>query len=141
MHFEAATTIDAPPETVWAVLTDTAKWPEWDPFCERIEGTLALGGKVKAYTTLSPGRAFPVKVAELDAPRAMTWQGGMPLGLFKGVRTYRLAPDGAGTRFTMREEFSGPMLKLIGKTIPDMNDAFAAFCAGLKDRAESRAAA
>ena len=43
----------------------------------------------------------------------MTWRGGMPLGLFTGVRTYRLAPDGDGvTRFTMREEFSGPLLPL-----------------------------
>ncbi|MCB9541809.1 MAG: SRPBCC domain-containing protein [bacterium] len=141
MHFEAAATIDAPPETVWSILTDTAHWPEWDPYCERVEGQVALGKKVKVFTKLSPGRAFPVKVAELDAPRAMTWQGGMPFGLFKGVRTYRLAPAGSGTRFTMREEFSGPMLKMIGKTIPDMTEAFQAFVDGLKQRAEARDAA
>lgn len=139
MHFEAAATIDAAPEIVWSVLTDTARWPEWDPFCDRVEGSVALGKKVKVFTKLSPGRAFPVKVAELEAPRAMTWRGGMPFGLFKGERTYRLAPEGAGTRFTMREAFSGPLLGLIGKTIPDMNEAFAAFVRGLKQRSEERA--
>ena len=33
----------------------------------------------------------------------------MPLGLFKGVRTFTLAPGTDGsTRFTMREEYTGP---------------------------------
>ena len=35
----------------------------------------------------------------------MTWSGGMPLGLFRGVRTFTLAPGTEGaTRFTVREE-------------------------------------
>lgn len=39
----------------------------------------------------------------------MAWLGGMPLGLFKGVRTYTLTPEGEGrTRFVMREECTGP---------------------------------
>ncbi len=38
----------------------------------------------------------------------MSWAGGMPLGLFKGVRTYRLEPDGDDvTRFTSPEAASG----------------------------------
>jgi hypothetical protein len=39
----------------------------------------------------------------------MTWSGGMPLGLFKGVRTFTLAPGPDGTtRFIVREECTGP---------------------------------
>ena len=38
----------------------------------------------------------------------------------------------------MCEVFSGPMLKLIAKSIPDMTEAFDAFAAGLKARAEER---
>ena len=138
-EFKTQTTIQAPPEAVWKVLTDTARWPEWDPYCERIEGDLVLGKKVKAFTTLSPGRAFPVTVAELDAPRRMVWSGGMPLGLFKGVRTYTLAPAGGGTQFSMHEVFSGPKLALIGRSIPDMTEAFDAFAKGLKERSETPA--
>jgi hypothetical protein len=34
----------------------------------------------------------------------MVWVGGMPLGLFKGTRTFTLAPgQGGATQFTMRE--------------------------------------
>lgn len=137
-EFSTSATIDASPEAVWSVLVDTQSWPQWDPFCEKIEGEVALGNKIKAFTKLSPGRAFAVKVETLEPNRKMVWAGGMPLGLFRGERTYALSPSGeGGTEFTMREVFSGPMLALIGKTIPDMSEAFDAFAQGLKKRAES----
>jgi len=137
LEFEASTTIQAPAEKIWSVLVDTEKWPEWDPSCERIEGTVELGNTVKAFTKLSPGRAFPVKVAQLDENQQMTWTGGMPLGLFKGVRTFTLSDNGNGSvDFTLREVFSGPMLFMIKGSLPDMNPAFVGFCQGLKSRAE-----
>jgi hypothetical protein len=38
----------------------------------------------------------------------MTWTGGMPLGMFEGVRTYTLDPlDDGTTIFTMQEGYSG----------------------------------
>lgn len=136
MEYRSSASIAASPEKVWEVLTDVAKWPEWDPFCDKIEGELALGKKIKAFSKLSPGRAFPVKVTDLSAPQRMEWSGGMPLGLFKGVRTFTLEPSAGGTEFTMHERFSGPMLALIGKSIPDMTEAFDAFARGLKQRSE-----
>jgi len=67
----------------------------------------------------------------------MTWTGGMPFGLFTGVRTYTLDSKSEGNvDFTMHEVFSGPMLGLIGKSIPDMSAAFEQFCVGLKTRSE-----
>jgi hypothetical protein len=67
----------------------------------------------------------------------MVWKGGMPLGLFKGVRTFTLSPQPDGmTRFTMREEFTGPLLPLIWRSMPDLGPSFAQFAAGLKARAE-----
>lgn len=138
-EYKASTTIQASPERIWAVLTDGGAWPQWDPSCERIEGRIASGEKLKAFTKLSPGRAFPVKVTEFVPNQKMTWSGGMPLGLFKGVRTFTLAPKGSGVEFTLHEVFSGPMLALIGGSIPDMTEAFQGFVAGLKSRAEKPA--
>jgi hypothetical protein len=136
-EYRASTTINASPEKVWAILTDAAKYPEWDPVAEKIEGRIALGEKVTAYTKLSPGRAFPAKVTEFEPGRKMTWTGGMPFGLFKGERTFTLVPKGNDVvEFTLRETFSGPMLALIGGTIPDMTQVFEGFVAGLKKRAE-----
>jgi hypothetical protein len=138
-EFKTSIEISASPETVWSTLLDTAAWPEWDPFTEKIEGTVALGHKVKAFSKLSPGRGFGVKVTKLVPHETMVWTGGMPFGLFKGERTYTLAAGPRGTTtFAMREVFGGPMLALIGKSIPDMTEAFESFANGLKARAESR---
>ena len=84
-----------------------------------------------------PGRAFPVTVTELAPGQRMTWSGGMPLGLVKGVRTFTLTPGSDGTtRFTVREEYSGPLLHLIWRSMPDLGPSFRQFADGLKDRAE-----
>ncbi len=138
LEFRARTSIAASPETIWAILVDGGRWPEWDPGVDRIEGRIAAGERVTAYTKLSPGRAFPVKVSEFQPGRKMVWSSGMPLGLFKGVRTFTLAPKGDGeTEFTLHEVFSGLLLPLIGRSIPDMTENFAQFAAGLKKRAEA----
>ena len=135
--FTATTTIKASPATIWAILTDAAAYPEWDPNAERIEGQIAPGATITAYTKLTPGRASPVKITGFSPGQRMVWTGGMTLGLFKGVRTFTLTPQGHGmTQFTVREEFSGPLLALIGRSLPDMTKPFEQFAAGLKQRAE-----
>ncbi|GAC1362613.1 MAG: SRPBCC domain-containing protein [Herpetosiphon sp.] len=136
-EFHATGTIAATPEVVWSILTNATAYPEWDPSAERIEGRIALGEKIKAFTKLSPGRAFPVTVSEFEVGRKMVWSGGLPLGLFRGVRTFTLNPDGNGTtEFSIREVFSGPLLPVFGRSLPDMTAVFEQFVAGLKRRAE-----
>ena len=136
--YSATTTINASPTTIWSFLTEAKGYPNWDPGMDRVEGNIALGEKIKVFTKLSPGRAFPVEVTEFVPGQKMTWAGGMPLGLFKGVRTFTLSPKGDGsTEFTTREEFSGPLLPLFGRSIPDMTKTFEDFAAGLKAAAES----
>ena len=138
--YEASVQIAAPSERVWAILMDGAGYARWDSGVERVEGTIGKGETIKVFSKVSPGRAFPVKVSELVPSQRMIWSGGMPLGLFKGVRTFTLTDQGAGTtRFDMREEFSGPMLPLIWKSMPDLGPSFQQFANGLKVRAEQPA--
>jgi hypothetical protein len=134
--YDAEATIEAPPETIWAILTDAPGYAGWDSGVERVEGTIAPGEKIKVVSEANPGRAFPVKVTAFEPARAMTWSGGMPLGLFKGVRTFALTPNGTTTQFTMREEYSGPMLPLIWRSMPDLAPSFEQFARGLKAQAE-----
>ena len=61
--------IAATPETIWAILTDAAGYTSWDSGVERVEGSIALGNKIKVYSKINPGRAFPVKVSELARRR------------------------------------------------------------------------
>ena len=107
--FETSTTIDAPAERVWEVLADTSSWPEWDSRVVRVEGELRRGNRIKVVSEVNPKRAYLVKVSERAPERAM------------------------------REEFSGPLLPLIWRSMPDMNPSFRQFAQGLKQRAEGGA--
>jgi hypothetical protein len=136
-RFSASTTIQAEPSRVWALLTDAPRYPDWNPAVDRIEGRIAPGETINVHVPVSPGRTFPVTVTGFVPNQRMEWSGGLPAGLFKGVRTFTLSPaaDG-GTRFTMEEVYSGPLLPLFGRSIPDLSGAFEQFAQGLRSRAE-----
>jgi len=134
--YEASSLIEATPEQVWPVLTDAAAWPDWDSGVTKVEGRPVLGEKLSVTIEANPGRTFPVKVVQLSAPERMEFRGGMPLGLFTGRRTYTLESEGTGTRFTMREEYTGPLAGMIFKSIPDLGPSFRQFAEGLKQQAE-----
>ncbi|MEM8924240.1 MAG: SRPBCC domain-containing protein [Actinomycetota bacterium] len=129
--------IEAAPQTVWDLLSDAEAWKSWNPTIISIAGPIEVGSKVELVSTLNPKRTFTLNVTEMSAPSRMVWSDGMPLGLFKGERTYRVEPDGDGSRFTMTEVYTGPMAPLITKAIPDMTDNFAEFADGLKKAAEA----
>ncbi|MDH3261461.1 MAG: SRPBCC domain-containing protein [Acidimicrobiia bacterium] len=136
--YEVSQTIDGTPDEVWQVLSDGPAFVSWDSGIVNFEGDIALGNKVKLFSEVSPERAFPLKVDVMDRPNKLIFKGGMPLGLFKGVRTYTLSPEGAGTKFHMREEFSGPLLNMIWKSMPDLQPSFEKFANGLKTKVERR---
>jgi hypothetical protein len=53
------------------------------------------------------------------------------------VRTFTLTPQGNGTtRFTVREQYTGALLPMIWRTMPDLGPSFEKFATGLKRRAE-----
>jgi hypothetical protein len=136
--YAATALIDANPDTVWAILTDAPRYSQWDSGVERIEGQIAPGEKIRVFSKINPGRAFPVTVTEFIPGQKMVWSGGMPLGLFKGVRTFTLSAHRSdATSFTMREEYTGPLLPLIWRSMPDLRPSFAQFATGLKRQAES----
>jgi hypothetical protein len=136
MHFEASADIRAPADRIWSILTDAPGYPTWDSGVTKVEGTIADGEKITVHSEVAAGRAFPVKVA-MRQPAEMTWTGGMPLGLFTGVRSFRLSPDDGGTMLTMREQYTGPLVGLMGRSIPDLQPSFDRFVNGLKARAEA----
>jgi hypothetical protein len=121
---------------VWAILTDAAAYPQWDPNMERIEGKIGPGEKLVLYTKLSK-RPFKVTVSQLEPNKVMVWSGGMPMGLFKGERTLKLNARNGKVHTSLREEFTGLLSPLIGRSIPDLNPSFREFVQGLKARAEA----
>jgi len=127
------------PDDVWAVLADVTGWSSWESGVDSVEGRLAVG-EIRIRSQAAPGRAFPVTVTTIEPPRRLVLTGGLPLGLMRGVRTYTLTPDGAGgTTFSLREEFTGPLLGLIWRSMPDLQPSFDQFAAGLERRAAAGA--
>lgn len=138
--FSASTLINAPTDTIWALLTDGARWPDWNLTIDSVEGRIAPGEKITVYSKVNPGRAFPLRVTEFVPGKRMVWTGGMPLGLFKGERTYTLTEhEDSRVEFAMREAFSGLLAPLMTRSIPDLQPSFEGFAEALKRQAEGAA--
>ncbi len=137
-HNSVSRTIEAPPESVWALLTDADTYREWNPSVVSIKGPIAAGNRIELVSVVNPKRTFKLTVTRMTSPSDMEWSDGMPLGLFMGVRTFRLIPNGTRTEFTMTEDFTGLLAGLICKSIPDLTDSFNQFADGLKAAAEAR---
>lgn len=128
--------INAAPERVWTILTNAAGYRDWNRSIVSIEGDMTVGSTVQLVSTLDPKRTFKLKVTESTAPSFMVWSDRKPLGIFQGQRTFRLQPADGGSRFSMTEEFSGPLSRMITKAIPDMTESFNLYADGLKAAAE-----
>ena len=138
--FEAATRISADADEVWPRLVDVGTWRDWDSGVDRVEGRVALGEELTLYATAIRSRPLTATVTELRPGEAMRWRGGLPLGLAVWERTYSLErQDDASTVLTVREDHSGPLTGLLGRSTPDLNPSFRQFCAGIKALAEGRA--
>jgi len=135
LAFEASIVINAPAEAIWDVLTDVKNFPEWEPNVTKVEGQAGLGQKITVHTKFSE-RAFPVTVSEFIPNSRMVWSSGMPLGLFKGARTFTLTPNNGGIEVKTREEFSGILLPLFKGQIGDLQPTFDAFAQALKAKVE-----
>ena len=91
-RFHAARRIAAAPDRVWAALVDLPSWTSWNPTIVSVEGDVVPGGTVRLVAAVNPRRTFVLRVTELVPARRLVWASGMPLGLFRGVRTYALTP-------------------------------------------------
>ena len=136
--YSTTTIINANAKTIWTILTGASKYHAWNESVEKVVGNIALGEKIKVYAKISPERAFPVKVQEFLPSKKMVWCGGMPFGLFKGVRTFTLTASSNGqVEFRMHEKFSGLMSPLLERSMPDLTESFEQFAMSLKAEAES----
>lgn len=135
--YETKRDIAAPPGVVWAILTDAARLQGGGFGIIRIDRAITGGGRIKLWSEVAPGRAFALRITTFDPPHRMVWTGGMPLGLFSGVRSFALTSVGSMTRFHLREEFTGALLGLIWRSMPDLQPSFDTFADTLKSKAES----
>ncbi|WP_224336750.1 SRPBCC domain-containing protein [Haloprofundus halobius] len=133
--------IDAPPETVWRVLTEFEHYAEWNPYTV-VSGSATEGSRLRVSPGPEAGRAptFRPRVLRADPGRELRWLGHLYVrGLFDGEHRFVVEPRGDGrSRLVQSESFSGvlmgPILRRIGA---DTEANFRGVNEALKARAEA----
>ena len=122
--------IRSSPDRIWALLTNAQDFPRWNSTVTSIDGEIRGGHRIRIHV---PGtdRTFTPLISNLVPAAHMTWTGGFA-PLFKGVRTFELTPrrDGS-TTFVMEERFSGLMMPIAGRAMPDFGPVFERYAACL----------
>ena len=106
----AETTIAAPLETVWDVLTGFEGWPGWNPDVTSmsLDGAVAEG----AVFRWKAGRAtITSTLREVDPPRLVGWTG-KTTGI-EAVHVWQLEPRGEGTFVRTEESWQGLLVRLL----------------------------
>lgn len=133
--------IEATPEAVWAVLTDLAAYPDWNPFITSSTGDVVKGAKLVNRLEPPGGRAMTFKptVTAAERPRVFEWLGrlGVP-GVFDGRHRFELVPTDDGTRLIHTEHFSGVLVPFMKRSLDTHTRAgFEAMNTALKERVEA----
>jgi hypothetical protein len=133
--------IDASPEVVWNVLTDFARYPDWNPFIRSVSGVVAVGEMLSFVVATGPDTtvATRARLLALEPHRRLVWGGGMPLNLFRGEHRFEIEPVGTGVRFVDSERFTGPLSRFLitDARMRAQTRAFMALDSALRARAES----
>ena len=96
--YEASCTVGAPPDAVWRLISDVARWPEWLPTVTRVEPLGAAELAPGAQYRIEQPRLRPAiwRVTRLEPPQRFSWASGGP-GL-QVVGDHELTPaPGGGT--------------------------------------------
>ncbi|HEX9619859.1 MAG TPA: SRPBCC domain-containing protein [Polyangiaceae bacterium] len=140
MQLRTEIVIDAPPAEVWRVLTDFRAYHEWNPFITSIAGELRVGARLNVVMSPPEGaeRRFRPEIVGYEEQRELRWRGHLWLdALFRGEHFFLLSrADGDGTRLVHGEDFSGLLVKLMGRSLTQAARGFVYMNRALKRRVE-----
>jgi hypothetical protein len=132
------TEVEAAPEIVWAVLTDIAGWPSWNPDVASAspEGPLARGTQFRWKA--GPG-TITSTLQDVERPHLITWTG-TTLGI-NAIHVHRLERRGDSTFVTSEESWDGLLVRLLRRSMTKaLHKAIESGLRHLKVEAERRAA-
>lgn len=130
--------ISAPPKRVWAVLTDLARYPQWNPLFREASGQITPGSRL-TLKSVHPanGRLMTVrpKVLAAEPGRELRWAASLP-GIMTGEHSFTLSPADGGTHLVQTETYHGLLARMSAKTISRTQAKFAELNQALKQQAE-----
>lgn len=135
--------IDASPQTVWDVLTDTGNYSDWAAFMVDIKGKISDGAQITVVFQINPAKEklttidHTIKVVDGET---FYWAEKGPGGI-RDNHHFRVEPSGEGkTLFVQSDEIMGGLTLLMGGRLAKMyKEGYQAFNRGLKAEAERRA--
>lgn len=135
---ERSIQIDASASEVWNILSDTAKYPEWNPFIVSSAGDIRVGAQLNnTLRNQDSEMNFKPTVLVAEQNRELRWIGhfGFP-GVVDGEHYFIIEENTPGkVIFTQGESFSGFLVPIAGTSL-DVASSFDAMNTALKKRAE-----
>src|SRR5688572_28010554 len=135
--------INAPPSTVWAVLMDFERYPEWNPFIVQIVGKAIVGERlsVRLQPPGTKGIRMRPTVLAVEPEREFRWKRTLAIpGVFSGEHRFYIEPHEAGSLFTQSECFSGLLVPLFRHSLDtDTRRGFEEMNRALLERSETLA--
>lgn len=138
-EFSISVDIQAPPQTVWSVMSDVERWHEWTASISSVKrldgGPLAIGSR--AHVRQPKLRPADFVVTELEPGRQFTWITKSP-GILATAR-HSVEPTAGGTRARLSVRFEGLLSTPLAWMFGTLTDEYLALEAtGLKKRSEER---
>ncbi|MEM9495584.1 MAG: SRPBCC domain-containing protein [Pseudomonadota bacterium] len=132
--------IDAEPCTVFEVLADFDRYPEWNPYHIRVNGTLEVGAPLEVRVSRPDGKVVDVphvRLLEVEPCRTLVWGGGVS-GVFRGEHRFDLVPGPANiTKLSHTERFSGLFIGFADLPVDVLTQGYEEMNAALKSYIEA----
>jgi uncharacterized membrane protein len=115
MRFDHSVTVQAPPERVWAIFSDVAKWPEWTSTVDSVErldeGRIHVGARTRIRQPKLPVAIW--EVTEVVEGEYFEWVSRAPGIKTTGGHRVTVTPEGTVATSTIIQE--GPLGWVFGK--------------------------
>jgi hypothetical protein len=133
--------IDASAQKSWQVLTNFAKFPEWNPIIKQIRGKAEVGSRLEIHLHTNKGktRVYRPIVNKVESNRELRWTGkSFVPGFFNGERIFTIQSiSGDSVRFLHSELFSGFGAFIAGNLVKsDILESFNKMNIAFKKRVE-----
>jgi uncharacterized membrane protein len=138
VEFRISVDIAAPPDVVWAVMSDVERWHEWTASIRsiRLVGGGPLGVGTRAWIKQPRFPPAMWKVTAMEPGQGFTWESGAP-----GMRVYAnhsVQPIAGGTRASLVLYYQGFVGRVLARMTHGITNRYLNYEAeGLKMRSEA----
>ena len=133
--------IQAPPEAIWAVISDIQGWHAWNPIYPKAEGTLRIGAPLTLELALRDRKPQIIRPVVLDwiPNEQIHWRLKALGGLVKTTRFLEIEQlSETGSIFANGELFDGPLGPMAVRSLHGaISHGFRAMGEALKARVEA----